>query len=56
MGFWLDFGEVWSYVWKFIDTPMSIGGYTFSFGNFIILGGIVTIVGKIAYDIIYDKE
>lgn len=55
MGFWDTFTEVWEWCWAFMDTPMTIGGFYFSFADVLITGGIAAIAGKIIQDVIYGE-
>lgn len=56
MGFWDEFANVWSSVWRFMDSSMTFGGLSISFSDILVTSVLTGIVIKIVADIIYDER
>lgn len=56
MGFWDEFANVWSHIWRFMDTPMNFGGVSITFSDVLLTSALMSLVIKCVYDIIYEER
>ncbi len=54
MGFWQAFEDVYMAIFEIIDTPMNIGGFSFSFWDVLIASGACTVIGMVVGELLDD--
>lgn len=55
MSFWMDFGLVYEKVFGILQTPMTFGGFTFSFLDVFLVSGAFIIIKKVVSGIINNE-
>lgn len=56
MDFWTEFGNVWREIWGFIDTPMTFGSLSFSFGDILVVTALTSLIIGFVSNIIYGDD